>query len=101
MKKIRTFWSYKFTSEKNYKNHIWKWIKKKFKFYDTEIEEYKFHQYKNPISINDINIIKIVASNKFPFGKQDFRFLLVTMIIKKLDFTDILFRKEYIWKIFW
>ena len=26
------------------------------KFDDTEIEEYKFHQYKSPNSINDIDI---------------------------------------------
>ena len=34
------------------------------KFDDTDIEEYKFHQYKSPISINNIDITKIV-SNKF------------------------------------
>ena len=39
------------------------------KFYDTEIEEYKFHQNKMPISINDIDINKIVLSDKLPFGK--------------------------------
>ena len=30
--------------------------KKNIKFDDTEIEEYKLHQYKSPISINDIDI---------------------------------------------
>ena len=39
------------------------------KFDDTEIEEYKFHQYKSSISLNDIDINKIVVSNKFPFSK--------------------------------
>ena len=39
------------------------------KFDDTEIQEYKFHQYESPISINNIDINKIVVSNKFPFGK--------------------------------
>ena len=39
------------------------------KFDGTEIEEYEFHQYKNPSSINDIDVNKIVVSNKFPFGK--------------------------------
>ena len=34
------------------------------KFDDTDIEEYKFHQYKSSISINNIDITKIV-SNKF------------------------------------
>ena len=31
---------------------------------DTEIEKPKFHQYKRPISINNIDINKIVVSNK-------------------------------------
>ena len=46
------------------------------KFYDTEIEEYKFHQNKMPISIKDIDINKIVLSDKFPFGKQDFKYFI-------------------------
>ena len=37
---------------------------KTIKFDDTDIEEYKFHQYKSPISINNIDITEIV-SNKF------------------------------------
>ena len=41
--------------------------KKTVKFDHTEIEEYEFHQYKSPISIEDIDINKIVVSNKFPF----------------------------------
>ena len=47
--------------------------KKNTKFDDTEIEEYKFHQNKNSVSINDIGINKIVLPNKFLFGKQDFK----------------------------
>ena len=42
-------------------------------FHDTEIEEYKFHQYKSPFLISDIDINKTVVSNKFSFGKQDFK----------------------------
>ena len=44
--------------------------KKIIKFDDTEIEEYEFHQHKSPISINNIDINKIVVFNKLPFGKQ-------------------------------
>ena len=40
----------------------------------TEIEEQKFHQNKNFILINDIDINKIVVSNKLPFGKQNFKY---------------------------
>ena len=50
--------------------------KKIIKFDDTEIEEYKFHQYKSHISINDIYINETVVPNKFPFGKQDFKYFI-------------------------
>ena len=43
------------------------------KFDDTEIEEYESHQHKSPVSVNNIDINKIVVSNKFPFGKQNFK----------------------------
>ena len=44
---------------------------------ETEIEEYKFHQCKSPISIKNIVIDKIVVSNEFTFRKQDFNRLYV------------------------
>ena len=47
------------------------------KFGDTEIKEYKFHQYKSPTSINDIDVHKIILPNRFPFGKQDFKYFIV------------------------
>ena len=50
--------------------------KKAIKFDDTEIEEYKYHQNKSPISINNIDINKIVVSNKLHFGKQDFKYFI-------------------------
>ena len=50
--------------------------KKNRKFDDSEIEECEFQQYKSPISINDIDINEIVVSNKFPFGKQDFKYFI-------------------------
>ena len=43
---------------------------------DTEIEKYKFHQHKNPILIERIDINKIVVSNKASFGKKDFRYFI-------------------------
>ena len=48
--------------------------KKGIKFDDTE--EYKFHQHKSLISVNNIDIIKIIVSNKLPFGKQDFKYFI-------------------------
>ena len=37
----------------------------------------EFHQYKSPILINDKDINEIVVSNKFPSGKQDFKYFTV------------------------
>ena len=50
--------------------------KKVITFDGTEIEEYKFHQHKSPILINTIDVNKIVVSNKFPFGKQGFKYFI-------------------------
>ena len=50
--------------------------KKKKKFNGAEINKYKFHEYKSPLSINGIDINEIVVSNKFPFGKQDFKYFI-------------------------
>ena len=50
--------------------------KKTIKFDDTEIEEYKFPQYKSSISINDIDINKTIVSNKLPHGKKDFKYFI-------------------------
>ena len=44
------------------------------KFDDTETEEYKFHQNKSAISISNVDINKIVVSNKLPLGEQDFTY---------------------------
>ena len=43
---------------------------------DTEIEKQKFHQHKNPVSINNIYINKKVVSNKIFFGKKGFKYLI-------------------------
>ena len=50
--------------------------KKNIRFDDTEIEEYEFHQYKIPISINDIDINKIVVSNILLFGEQNLKYFI-------------------------
>ena len=50
--------------------------KKIIKFDDTKTEEYKFHQNKSPISINDLYTNRIVVSNKLKFGKQDFKYII-------------------------
>ena len=46
------------------------------KFDDTEIRKCKLHQHKSPISRSNININKILVSNKIPFNKQDFKYFI-------------------------
>ena len=45
------------------------------KFGDTETEKFKFHQYKKPISLRNINMNKIV-SNKISFRKRGFKYFI-------------------------
>ena len=46
------------------------------KFGDIEIQKQKFHQHKGPISIKNIDINKIVVSNKVSFGKKGFKYFI-------------------------
>ena len=46
------------------------------KFGDIEIKKQKYYRYKRPISIKDIDINKIVASNKVSFGKKGFKYFI-------------------------
>ena len=50
-----------------------------------EIEEFEFHQFESSISINDLDINKIIVSNKFPPGKQDFKYFIGYKDTEKLD----------------
>ena len=43
---------------------------------DIEIEKYKFHQLKSPISINDADITKIIVPIKVPLGKNGFKYFI-------------------------
>ena len=92
------FWSYKFTLKSLFKFKKYKIIKlKKYvkklksykkinenivKFDDIEIEECEFCQHKNPILINDIDVNKIVVSNKLPFVKKDFKYFIALKMLK-------------------
>ena len=64
----------------------------------TEIEECKFHQYKNPILINNIDINKTVLSNKFTFGKQDFKYFIRYKDNKEIRPLSIFFSEMSIYK---
>ena len=45
------------------------------KFDDVEIEKWKFHSSKSPISMNYVGIDKIKISDKFSFGWKDLCFI--------------------------
>ena len=45
-------------------------------FRDIEIEKWKIHQYKRPISIYNIDINKIVISSKVPFRKNSLKYFI-------------------------
>ena len=54
-------------------------------FGDIEVEKYKCHQRKIPISIGAVDFNKIIVSNKVAFGKKVLNILFSTkMITKKL-----------------
>ena len=55
------------------------------KFDDLEIQKQNFHQHIRPISVKNVDINKVVVSNKLSFGKNDLNTLLAKKIIKKLD----------------
>ena len=60
---------------------------------DTEIEKYKFHQHKKPISIDNIDINKIVVSNKVSFAKKDFKYFIGYKDTKNIRPSCIFFPK--------
>ena len=85
---------------------------------DWKFEEHEFHQYKSPISMNHIDVNKIVVSNKFPLGKQDFKYFIGYKDTKKIRPLCIFFTEmsicnrcfdktkctifyDKIWKFFW
>ena len=50
---------------------------------DNKIPKQKFHQYKRPISIKNVDIDKILIRSLLV--KKDLNYLLATKILKKLD----------------
>ena len=63
------------------------------KFDDTEIQEYEFYQYKSPISIKNIDINKIVVSNKFPFDEKNFKYFIGYKDNKEIRLYAYFFQK--------
>ena len=73
--------------------------KKIIKVNDAKIEEYKIYQHN--FSINEIVINKIVVSNKFPLGKQDFKFFIGYKDVKKIRPLCIFFLKMSTYRSFY
>ena len=69
------------------KNFIWHWNWRN-----------ESHQYRSPISINNIVINKIVVSNKFPFDKQDFKYFIGYKYNKEIRPLCIFFSETSIYK---
>ena len=63
------------------------------KFGDTEIKKHKLHQYERPTSIKNVDISKIVASNKILLGKKGFRYFTEYKDAKKLNLYAYFFQK--------
>ena len=51
-------------------------MEKIVKFGDIETRKQNFHQHKELISIKNIDINKIIISNKISFGKNGFRYFI-------------------------
>ena len=75
LKNIKTF-------ESIYKNKK----KTNIKFGDIGIDNLTFHQYRKPISIKNIDINKIVVSNKVYFGNKDFKYFIVLKMLKNYPY---------------
>ena len=58
-------------------------MEKIIKFDNAEIEKYKFHQYKGPFLIYNIDINNTVVSNKVSFGGKDFKYFIGQKDVKK------------------
>ena len=51
---------------------------------DNETQKHKFYPHKRPISIKNIDINKIVVSNKVSFGKKGFKYFIGYKDAKKI-----------------
>ena len=63
---------------------------------DTELEQYRFHRYKQPILIENIYVDELVVSNKISLGKNDFKYFIGYKDTKKKIFIYICSKNECI-----
>ena len=72
-------------NEKNHEKKLKPYIKmdkKIVKFNHTEIEKCEFYEHKSPVSISNIDVNKMVVSNKVPFSEKDFEYFTGYKMIK-------------------
>ena len=62
-------------------------------FDDTETEKCEFCQHKSLILLSNIDINKLIASNKVSFGKKNVNIFMVVMMPRKLDLYAYFFQK--------
>ena len=67
--------------------------KKVIMFDDTETEKCEFCQHKSLILLSNIDINKLIASNKVSFGKKNVNIFMVVMMPRKLDLYAYFFQK--------
>ena len=70
-----------------------KWKKQIIRFGNIEIEKQKFHQDKSTILIENIDVNKIIVSNKFSFGEKGFKCSINNKDAKKLDLYAYFFQR--------
>ena len=59
-------------------------MEKVIRFGEIEIHKQTFHQHKEPFSIKNVDIDKIVVSNRVSFGKKDLNILFGYKDVKKI-----------------
>ena len=67
--------------------------KKVIMFDDTETEKCEFCQHKSLVLLSNIDINKLIASNKVSFGKKNVNIFMVVMMPRKLDLYAYFFQK--------
>ena len=50
--------------------------KENITFDNIEVEKHEFHWHKSPISINDVDVSKVLVSNKVAFGEKGFKYFI-------------------------
>ena len=50
-------------------------------FGDIEIEKNKFYRHKTPIFLKDVDIDKVLVSNKISFSEKNYKYLYICILV--------------------